>query len=176
MSTADLLAQARSHLEAGQPWKARDLLLARVEATEDTEALVQLGYVLHGMGDLPRAGAMWFAAGVKGPEADVAVAAWREQADDDFAAMWRSLPAGVRAEPRSPRVEALRAKAVLADPRLESPEEPVVRPGELTAPPDLEPAGGGVDAAQVIGWVVAAAFVVCAVIGVVTVLGWIVPS
>ncbi len=56
------------------------------------------------MGDLPRAGAMWFAAGAKGPEADAAVAAWREQCGDDFAVMWRSLPAPVREEPRAARI------------------------------------------------------------------------
>ena len=68
--------------------------------------------VLHEMGDLPRAGAMWFAAGAQGPEVDAAVAAWREQAQDDFAAMWRSLPASARAEPRPRRIEALRERAL----------------------------------------------------------------
>ncbi|MBD3782974.1 MAG: hypothetical protein IE926_08485, partial [Micrococcales bacterium] len=148
------------------------------ETTEDAEALTLLGHVLHGMGDLPRAGAMWFAAGAKGPEADEAVAAWREQSGDDFAVMWRSLPQPVRAEPRAARIEALHAKALVAEPRLDAPDEPLVRPGELVARPEDgdDAEGGGVDGAQVIGWILAALFVVCAVIGVVTVIGWVVPS
>lgn len=171
---ADVLAEARAHLEAGTAWKARDLLAAHVESTDDAEALTLLGHVLHGMGDLPRAGAMWFAAGAKGPEADAAVAAWREQCGDDFAVMWHSLPAPVREEPWAARVDALHAKALDADPRLDADPEPLVRPGELVADPDEEP--GGVDGAQVIAWILAALFVVAAVIGVVTVLGWVLPG
>ena len=75
--------RAREAREAGQLWKARDLLGAYVEGERDTEALGELGEVLFEMGDLPRAGAVWFAAGAKGGEdADAAVAAWREQAHD----------------------------------------------------------------------------------------------
>jgi transposase len=173
-SAADVLAEARAHVESGTAWKARDLLAAHVETTDDAEALTLLGHVLHGMGDLPRAGAMWFAAGAKGPEADAAVAAWREQCGDDFAVMWRSLPAPVREEPRAARIEALHAKALDSDARLDEAPEPFVRPGELVATPEEE--GGGVDAAQVIGWILAALFVVAAVIGVVTVLGWLMPG
>ncbi len=177
MSTtaADVIAEARAHIEAGRAWKARDLLAAHVETTEDAEAMRMLGHVLHGMGDLPRAGAVWFAVGAKGPEADAAVAAWREQCGDDFVMMWRSLPRPVRAEPRAARIEALHAKALLSDPLLDTPPEPLVRAGELEATPE-DSARGGVDAAQVIGWVLAALFVVCAVIGVVSVLGWLVPG
>ncbi len=171
----DVIAEARDHIEAGRAWQARDLLAAHVETTEDVEAMRMLGHVLHGMGDLPRAGAVWFAAGAKGPEADAAVAAWRQQCGDDFVLMWRSLPRPVQAEPRAPRIEALHAKALVSDPLLDAPAEPLVRPGELQAPPEDEESGG-VDAAQVIGWVLAALFVVCAVIGVVTVLGWLVPG
>ncbi len=180
VSTADVLAEARRLVDDGRAWKARDLLLEHAETDADPELLRVLGHVLHGMGDLPRAGAIWFAAGVKGPEADDAVAAWREQSGDDFVAMWRALPEPVREEPRAPRIEALRTKALVADPKLDAPPEPLVRPGELTAP-DAEKASdadevGGVDGAQVIGWILAALFVVCAVIGIVTVLGWVVPS
>ncbi|MBM6401621.1 hypothetical protein [Phycicoccus sonneratiae] len=170
----DVLAEARAHIEEGSAWKARDLLAAHVETREDAEALTMLGHVLHGMGDLPRAGAMWFAAGTKGPEADAAVAAWREQSGDDFAVMWRSLPTPVREEPRPARIEALHAKALDADPRLDADPEPFVRTGELVAAPEDE--ADGVDGAQVIGWILAALFVVAAVIGVVTVLGWLVPG
>ena len=90
--------------------------VARVEEERDPEALTMLAEVLEEMGDLPRAGAMWFAVGARGAEVDTAVAAWREQAGDDFVAMWRSLPASVRAAPRPRRVEALRERALAVDP------------------------------------------------------------
>ena len=156
--------RARDALDGGAAWRARDILVAHVEEENDTEALRLLGEVLHDMGDLPRAGAVWFAAGVKGPRVDRAVAAWRQQANDDFAVMWASLPASVREEPRARRVEALREKALAAEPAA-------TQAG--TAPAVDE---GGTDAAQVIAWILAAAFVVLAVIGAVTVLGWVVPG
>ena len=106
------LRAARRAREAGQLWKARDLLVAYVEGERDTEAFGELGEVLFEMGDLPRAGAVWFAAGAKGADADAAVAAWREQAHDDFAVMWASLPASARSKPRPRRIEALRERAL----------------------------------------------------------------
>ena len=158
--------QARDVLDGGEAWRARDLLLAYVEEENDPEALTLLGEVLHDMGDLPRAGAVWFAAGAKGPQVDHAVAAWRQQSRDDFSVMWRSLPASVQREPRARRVEALREKALAADP-ADSEDE---------ASPPTDEDGEGTDAAQVIAWILAAAFVILAVVGAVTVLGWIVPG
>ena len=160
--------RARDALDDGAAWRARDLLLAHVEDENDPEALTLLGEVLNGMGDLPRAGAIWFAAGARGPEVDRAVAAWRQQSRDDFAVMWASLPASVREEPRARRVEALREKALAA--------EPAATEGEEDAAVDEDEGEGGTDAAQVIAWVLAAAFVVLAVVGAVTVLGWLVPG
>lgn len=173
----DAVARAREALDAGVAWRARDLLAAHVETERDPEALALLGEVLHGMGDLPRAGAAWFAAGTTGEAADAAVAAWREQTGDDFAAMWTSLPASAREAPRSARVEALRAKALAVAPE-------VVRPGDAptggstasAGSDDDAEGGGGLDAAQVIGWVLAALFCAAAVVGVVTVLGWLFPG
>jgi hypothetical protein len=160
--------RARRALDDGVTWRARDILLEHVEHERDVEALTLLGEVLHDMGDLPRAGAMWFAAGAKGPQVDAAVAAWREQSHDHFDTMWAALPPSVQEEPRAPRVEALREKA-----RASSPDDP-----DLAAPTaDVTPdEGKGTDAAQVIAWILAAAFVVLAVVGAVTVLGWIVPG
>ncbi len=158
--------RARDALDGGAAWRARDILAAHVEEENDPEALRLLGEVLHGMGDLPRAGAAWFAAGVKGQRVDRAIAAWRQQADDDFAVMWASLPASVRAEPRARRVEALREKALAAEPAA----------GGGGAAPLVDDDEDGTDAAQVIAWVLAAAFVVLAVVGAVTVLGWLVPG
>ncbi|MGL5930910.1 MAG: hypothetical protein ACRCY8_18410 [Dermatophilaceae bacterium] len=162
------LGQARDALDDGARWRARDILEQYVADERDPDALALLGEVLHDMGDLPRAGAVWFGAGRRGPAVDEAVAAWREQAGDDFLAMWRSLPASVRAEPRPPRIEALRARA--ADTAGGDPDDA----DDASSAEDAD--GGGLDAARVIAWLLAAVFVVCAVIGAVTVLGWLVPG
>ena len=55
--------EARTLVAQGRSWRARDLLTSHVETERDPEALAYLGEVLHDMGDLPRAGAVWFAAG-----------------------------------------------------------------------------------------------------------------
>ncbi len=157
-----VVARAHALIESGERWRARDLLAEHVDGLEpEPGALTLYGEVLHSMGDLPAAGAAWFGAGVKGPEVDAAIAAWRERFDDDFARMWRTLPRSVRAEPRSPRVEALRARALEA----ESGED-AAAPGE----------GGGFDAAQFVAWLLAAFFVLAAIIGIVQILQWMVPG
>lgn len=181
------LVEARAARAEGRLWRARDLLSGHVEQTRDPEALTELGEVLHEMGDLPRAGAVWFAAGAKGPDVDTAVAAWREQSHDDFAVMWHSLPAAARAKPRPPRLEALRerarrAEAVAGDAPSEDEAERAAGAGagtEVDADADAEPeedADGGFDAARLIAWVLAVAFVVFAVIGFVTALNWLFPG
>ena len=76
-TASERVLEARAARDGGRLWQARDLLEAYVEAENDPAALVELGEVLHEMGDLPRAGAIWFAAGAQGPEVDAAVAAWR---------------------------------------------------------------------------------------------------
>ncbi len=161
---AALVRRAREALDGGSPWRARDLLQGYVAEHRDPTALALLGEVLHDMGDEPGAGAAWFGAGVRGPEVDAAIAAWREKHDDDFGDMWRSLPASVRRAPRSPKVDALRTKAMQADEARDSARRE--DPG----------AQDGMDAAQVISWVIAAVFVVCAVVGLITILGWIFPN
>lgn len=177
------LERARDALEDGAAWRARDILERHVAQERDTEALTLLGEVLHGMGDLPRAGAVWFGAGARGPQVEEAVAAWREHTDDDFPAMWHSLPASVRAEPRPPRVAALHDKALAAVGGDADLLDHVGGPGRSAGGAASSSAGvedvdggGGVDAAGVIAWLLAALFVVCAVIGAVTVLGWLVPG
>jgi hypothetical protein len=166
------LREARAAREGGRLWKARDLLTAHVEDTKDPEALAELGEVLFEMGDLPRAGAMWFAAGAKGPQVDAAVAAWREQTGDDFAVMWASLPASVRAQPRPRRVEALRERAL----RSEATAVADVAEADGATDGGDDDEDGGFDASWFIAWVLAIAFVVFAVIGFVTALGWLFPG
>ncbi|GAA4410835.1 hypothetical protein GCM10023168_30970 [Fodinibacter luteus] len=201
-TASEAVRDARAALETGSAWRARDLLAAHVEAERDPDALAELARVLHDMGDLPRAGAMWFAAGATGPEADADVAAWREQSHDDFAVMWHSLPASVRAEPRARRVEALRERALALDPSVARDEpagaavpagaaaqggtgdeagtadgpDTAARAGTADPEEGADDADGGFDAAWLVAWVLAVAFVVFAVIGFVTALGWIVPG
>jgi hypothetical protein len=192
-SSEQVLEQARAAVDAGVAWRARDLLAAHVEAERDPEALALLGEVYDSMGDLPRAGAIWFAAGAKGGEVDAAVAAWRAHSGDDFAVMWRSLPASVRAEPMPRRIEALRerARAAGADVDAEaagtasgegagqvSAVVPASTPSTEVAVrgDDEDEDEGGFDASWFVAWVLAVLFVVFAVIGFVTALGWIVPG
>jgi hypothetical protein len=170
-TASEPVRRAREAREQGQLWKARDELVAHVEGTRDTEALVELGEVLFEMGDLPQAGAVWFAAGAKGRDVDAAVAAWREQAHDDFAVMWRGLPASARAQPRPRRLEALRERALSSE---------AATVAEVAAADEAAGVAGeeisGFDAAWFIAWVLAVGFVVLALIGVVTVLGWLIPG
>ncbi|MGB7819245.1 MAG: hypothetical protein WBL35_11025 [Ornithinibacter sp.] len=173
--------QARAAVAEGSAWRARDVLERHLEGHRDPDALMLLGEVYHGMGDLPAAGAMWFAAGAKGPEVDEAVAAWRERNHDDFPSMWRSLPASVRADPQSARLEALRERARALDASIEESDRPQGDSSGSHGAHDDGDGGdgdgeGGLDAAQFIAWLAAAAFVACGVIGLVTVLRWLVPG
>jgi hypothetical protein len=246
------LAQAREALRSGETDRARELLEGRIDAAPDPEALRLLGELLHDQGDLPRAGAIWFGAAVKGPEVDAAIEAWRASLDGDFGRMWRSLPKSVRRQPGSARVEALRSRAlgqasartaphpvdaapaaadltshpdvpadpdaVAADPEDAAKDanqggaaEPGAQDVSAEDDPHAEPASAnansegplararaaldsarsigatvtevdedddsdGFDAAQVIAWALAAFFVVCAVVGLITILQWIVPG
>jgi len=166
------VTEATAAVERRELWVARDLLTAHVREERDVEGLRLLGEVHHGMGDLPAAGAAWFGAGVKGPEVDAAVEAWRASHGDDFAAMWRSLPRSVRQEPRSKKVEALRAKALEA----RDASDAAASAGAVVPAGPGESSGSGIDAAQIIAWVIAAFVVVCAVVGLVQILRWMVPG
>ncbi len=168
------VARARAALERGERWRARDILEEHLDGSvAEPGALALLGEVYHVMGDLPAAGAAWFGAGVRGPEVTDAVAAWREHFGDDFPRMWRSLPRCVRLEPRSPKVEALRARALEAS----TADDPAAEDGAADDGADGAADGsGGMDAAQIIAWLLAAVFVVAAVVGLVTILRWLVPG
>lgn len=165
---------ANEAVDKKQLWVARDLLAAHVREERDVAALRLLGEVHHGMGDLPAAGAAWFGAGVKGPEVEAAVAAWREAHGDDFGAMWRSLPRSVRQEPRSKKVEALRGKALEAREAAGDASDPAGSGSGGGS--SVASSSGGIDAAQIIAWVIAALVVVCAIVGLVQVLRWMVPG
>ncbi len=221
---AAVLSQARAALADGHVLEAVGLLEDRLAHESDPDALRLLGEARHRLGDLGGAGAVWFATSAKGPIIDEAIEAWRTEFDDDFAAMWDSLPAGVRHGPLNPRLAALQARALEAtgheveatadepdepahrDERVERTErpQPAVSPREAPVAPQRDvpephtpprprpsasaevdvptrpqakaPEEGGFDAAKVIAWVLAALFVLCAVVGLITILQWIVPG
>jgi hypothetical protein len=152
--------QARADLRAGREWKARDRLASYVAESYDPEALVLLGEVHYSMRDLPSAGAAWFGTTRRGADVDEAIEAWRDKYSDQFLQMWHSLPRSARAHEGNKRVDALRR-------RVERDRAPV------TATPEKE---GGVDAAVIIAVALAVLFVACAVIGLVTLLRWLVPG
>jgi hypothetical protein len=77
----------------------------------------------------------------------------------------------VRQEPRSKKVEALRAKALEARDASDAAASAAI--GTPSSPPEST---GGIDAAQIIAWVIAAFVVVCAVVGLVEILRWMVPG
>jgi hypothetical protein len=162
------VARARDDLAAGRVWKARDRLAGYLADSHDEEALDLLGEVLHSMGDLPAAGAAWFATNRHGEDVDRAIEAWRERHAGQLDQMWRSLPRSVRERPGSARVEALRRRAEqLGVPAAVGTH----RSGGAAAS-----GGGGTDPAVVIAVALALVFVVCAVVGAVTLLRWMVPG
>ncbi|MEO6018983.1 MAG: hypothetical protein ABIP45_01890 [Knoellia sp.] len=175
---SSVAAEAHDAIDQKQLWVARDLLAAHVREERDVQALRLLGEVHHGMGDLPAAGAAWFGAGVKGPEVESAVAAWRASHGDDFGAMWRSLPRSVRQEPRSKKVEALRSKALQAREAAGSAGDPAGSGSGSSASTSgaSSTSSGGMDAAQIIAWFIAAIVVVCAIVGLIQILRWMVPG
>ena len=162
--------RARADLAAGRAWKARDRLTGYLRDEYDDEALELLGEVHHTMGDLPAAGAAWFGTARRGRDVDEAIEAWRDRYDDHFPEMWRSLPRTVREQPGNKRVEALRRRAEQTGAAAAS-----IRPsGDHEVSSDQ--GGGGPDTAVVIAVVLAVLFAICAVIGFVTLLRWIIPG
>ena len=165
---------ARADLDAGREWKARERLVGQLAAEFDAEALELLGEVNYAMRDLPAAGAAWFGTARRGKDVDEAVEAWRERYGDHFAQMWSSLPRSVREREGNKRVDALRRRA-------EQPKTPAHPTGSSSsAAPgssdDSSPGEDGLDAATVIAVALALLFVVCAVIGLVTMLRWVLPG
>jgi hypothetical protein len=168
--TSEQVRLAREDLASGHEWRARDRLAARVARVYDVEALELLGEVHAAMRDLPAAGAAWFGTRRRGPEVEQAVAAWRDQHGDSFAVMWSSLPRPVREHTGNARVDALRR-------RVEEQGLPTEPDGPDGAAGGGEDGGGeGVDAAVIIAVGLAVLFVLCAVVGFVTVVRWLVPG
>jgi hypothetical protein len=158
--------RARADLDAGREWKARDRLVGHLAGEYDAEALELLGEVHYSMRDLPSAGAAWFGTTRRGQDVDDAVEAWRERHRDHFTEMWRSLPRPVREHEGNTRVDALRRRAEVTPKAT-----PVPKPASPADPPR-----GGVDSAVIIAGALALLFVVCAIVGFVTLLMWVVPG
>jgi hypothetical protein len=175
--------RARADLAAGREWKARELLVEHLAGEFDAEALELLGEVNYAMRDLPAAGAAWFGTTRRGKDVDEAVEAWRERHGDHFAEMWSSLPTSVRDREGNKRVDALRRRAEQG--RTPSTPSAPLPPGAGQAAPeqagagsfgDPSPGEGGPDAATIIAVALAVLLVACAVIGLVTLLGWLIPG
>ena len=152
-------------------------LVGHLAGEFDAEALELLGEVNYAMRDLPAAGAAWFGTARRGKDVDEAVEAWRERHGDHFAQMWSSLPRSVRERDGNKRVDALRRRAEQDRASATSGGSP--RPpgaGQAGAGSDSSSGEGGLDAATVIALALAVLFVACAVIGLVTLLGWLVPG
>ena len=167
--------RARADLAQGREWKARERLAGHLAGEYDPEALELLGEVSYAMRDLPAAGAAWFGTARRGADVDEAVEAWRERYGDHFAQMWSSLPRSVRELEGNKRVDALRRRAEQA-----GSSGGASSTGSATGPA-REVSGdasgdGGADAATIIALALGVLFVACAVIGLVTVLGWLVPG
>ena len=120
-----------------------------------------------------RAGAAWFGSGRRGKDVDEAVEAWRERHGDHFAQLWSSLPRSVRELDGNKRVDALRRRAEQVGYGTAGAGGGA---GQAGSAAEQASGDGGTDAATVIALALAGLFVVCAVIGLVTVLGWLVPG
>ncbi len=165
-----VVRRARAEVQAGRLWKARDRLVGSLSQGYDPVALDLLGEVHAAMQDLPRAGAAWFGTSRRGEDVDEAVAAWRERYSDDFLQMWRSLPRGVREREGNVRVDALRRRAAQLERGRRTPSHG--SPFDLSGPRTK----GGPDASVLIAIAVGILVVVCALVGLVTLVGWILPD
>lgn len=119
MSTG--VERARADLAAGRAWKARDRLQGVVADCVDADVLDLLATVYSQMGDLPAAGALWFATGREDEATHTCLIAWRERYGGELA-QWRSIPRPVRkgcepmrCSPLSVRRGALRTRRVVED-------------------------------------------------------------
>ena len=174
--------RARADLEAGREWKARERLVGHLATEYDAEALELLGEVSYTMRDLPAAGAAWFGTTRRGQDVDESVEAWRERHGDHFAQMWSSLPRSVRELEGNKRVDALRRRAEQvgssggAAGTAGQSQPGQARPGQARPASGDDSGDGGTDAATVIALALGVLFVACAIIGLVTVLGWLVPG
>ncbi|WP_157693066.1 DUF6584 family protein [Pedococcus dokdonensis] len=172
-ASSGAVTRARADLAAGREWKARERLVGHLAQEYDAEALELLGEVHHAMRDLPAAGAAWFGTARRGKDVDEAVDAWRERYGDHFAQMWSSLPRSVRELEGNKRVDALRRRAEQVGARGAA-GAPGTGSGSSASGDDS--GDGGTDAATIIALALGVLFVACAVVGLVTVLGWLVPG
>lgn len=128
---SDALDRARSDLAAGRAWRARDRLDGLLTHRQDDEVLELLARVHVEMGDLPRAGALFYVlrggtAGVAAPDEQAALAAWRDRFGSEDA-RWYSIPSPVRLA-RADDLRELRATSQApagAERDLPAPDPPV---------------------------------------------------
>ncbi len=157
--------RARADLAAGRAWKARDRLTGHLADSQDPEALELLGEVHYGMGDLPAAGAAWFGTGRRGRT-------WMRPSRRGGSG---TRTTSTRCGAACPAPCATHHPATRGSRRCAGAPEPTAPPAPPAASTPVE-TGGGVDPAVVITVVLAVLFVVCAVIGAITLLRWIIPG
>ena len=129
---------------------------------QDDEVLDLLATVHHEMHDLPAAGALWFVLGRSDEVAQRSIAAWSEQYPK-VTGRWHSIPAPVRRNVGTERLEALRRAAGQAGHSATRDLAPIGEPEAWWEP--IVFGGGAV--------VVAVGLVTMVGIGMWTVLGWI---
>ena len=160
MST--VIQRAHADVEAGHPWMARDRLVSALQQRQDDEILHLLAEVHAQMGDLPAAGALWFATARDDERARAAIAAWRERHPGQIA-RWNSIPSPVRRHACTPELNALQDAASRASRARTGPE-----PQDIPAEAWWEKVvfGGGC-------LLTVLALVALIGIGLMTVMGWI---
>jgi hypothetical protein len=171
------LARIREDIDAGRLWKARDRLQGHLnDAPADQVILDLLGQVWFAMGDLPQAGRHWWLTERDDEPARLARAAFTERFGDQPVGILRALPRPAPPD-RYPasvaaRLDALAAAIKAAGVRWEpSPWKWV--DGEADGWSAYEPTF--VDRyGAVIGVVATIGLAALVVIGLATVLGWIV--
>lgn len=115
--------RARADLDAGRPWMARDRLTSALAQRQDDEILDLLAEVHATLGDLPAAGALWFATGRDDESTRPALDAWSERNPTDER-RWLSVPSPVRRHATTPTLTALRDAAAASSRARTSPPVP----------------------------------------------------
>lgn len=94
-----------------------------LQQRQDDEILHLLAEVHAQMGDLPAAGALWFATARDDERARAAIAAWRER-HPGLIARWNSIPSPVRRHACTPELNALEGRCEQGLARSDRPGTP----------------------------------------------------
>jgi uncharacterized protein DUF6584 len=97
-STADILARVKREIDAGRPWRAKEILRGNIGSGRITpEILEELGRLLDSLGDRVEAGKYLFLSGVRDAASAEAIALFRQRHHGRHGRdLLARLPAGVR--------------------------------------------------------------------------------